>query len=361
MSIIETNVWQNNYNNARDLFRKYTNMNYEKFFSEKRYGDFVIDDDEDTTIDYLFLLNSEKKNQKLNIIISGTHGVEGYLGSAIQFKTLDSISKEERIYDTEKTSYLFIHALNPYGYFHNRRCTKNNVDLNRNYLDNFQPTDYPEKIYELITTYLYSFKFIFLFFSILFQFGYTKSREYIVKGQYNYEKGLFYGGKKKEYNINVLESILNKVDTSLFTDICVFDIHTGLGKYGNLSVMVPNRTHEKISELIYLNNTTELVNVSIDNMYKDSKGSITEGIEKYFKEKSFQGSIYPIILEYGTYSNILIFIGLLLENYHYINNSLEWYGMQNNLRRLFFPDRRYWKLLVLTNYDNIITQLNYNI
>ena len=64
MSIIESNVWQNNYTNARDLFRKYTNMNYEKYFSEKRYGDFVIDDDGDTTIDYLFLVNSEKKNQK---------------------------------------------------------------------------------------------------------------------------------------------------------------------------------------------------------------------------------------------------------------------------------------------------------
>ena len=358
MSIIESNIWRNNYTNARKLFRKYTKMNYQKYFSDKRYGNFVIDDNEDTTIDYLFLHNSEKQNQKLNIIISGTHGVEGYPGSVMQCTTLDSIIKEKDIYDTERTSYLFIHALNPYGYFHNRRCTKNNVDLNRNYLDKFQTTDYPQQIYELITTYLYSFKFIFLFFSILFQYGYTKSREYIVKGQYNYDKGLFYGGEKREYNIDVLENILNKVNISSYADICIYDIHTGLGKYGNLSVMVQNHTYEKITKFICLNGTTEIVNVSLDSMYQDSKGSITEGIEQYFKRKSFEGSIYPIILEYGTYSNIQIFIGLVLENYYYINNSIDWYIRQNKLRKLFFPDKKYWKLLVLSNYDDIMSQFN---
>ena len=93
-------------------------------------------------------------------------------------------------------------------------------------------------------------------------------------------------------------------------------------------------------------------------MYQDSKGSITEGIEQYFKRKSFEGSIYPIILEYGTYSNIQIFIGLVLENYYYINNSIDWYIRQNKLRKLFFPDKKYWKLLVLSNYDDIMSQFN---
>lgn len=361
MSIIERNIWQNDYLNARNLFRKYSKMNYQKFYSQKRYGDYVIDNDEDTTIDYLFLFNSEKKNQRLNIILSGTHGVEGYPGSAIQCKTLDDIIKENGLHDTNNTSYLFIHALNPYGYFHNRRCTKNNVDLNRNYLDNFHENSYPQQIYELITTYLYSFKFIFLFFCILFQYGYTKSREYIVKGQYSHDKGLFYGGNKREYNISVLESILNKVDTSLFTNICIFDIHTGLGKYGNLSIMVPNNTYKKLANFVHLDNTRQLINVSMDNMYQDSKGSITEGIERFFKQKSFEGPIYPIILEYGTYSNIQIFIGLLLENYYYINKNKEWYKKQNKLRDLFFVDKPDWKNLVLLNYDYINSRFNYTI
>ena len=91
-------------------------------------------------------------------------------------------------------------------------------------------------------------------------------------------------------------------------------------------------------------------------MYKDSKGSIAEGIEEYFKKNSFVGSINPIILEYGTYSNIKIFVGLLLENYDYINNNNQWYKSQNKLRELFFINKTDWKKMVLTNYEDIISQ-----
>ena len=269
-------------------------------------------------------------------------------------------------------SYLFIHALNPYGYQHNRRCTKQNIDLNRNYLDFFPKTIYPDQIFELIITYLFSFKFIFLFFSILFQYGYTKSREYIVKGQYNHSQGLFYGGTRKQQNIRELEHMLDTIDLSSFTDIHIFDIHTGLGKYGNLSVMVPNHTYEELTKFIKCNETTNLVNISVSNMYQDSKGSITEGMEDYFKHRSFKGTLYPIILEYGTYSNIQIFIGLLMENYYYINsnnsnsnnsnnsnsNEKELCKSQNKLRDLFYINEPQWKQMILSNYQDIISQFN---
>ena len=354
--MMDNNLWNDNYKDARNLFRKYSIMDYQKNFSQKKYEEIIIDKNEDITVDYLFLYNTKNKNQKLNIIISGTHGVEGYAGSAIQCKTLDNIVKQKLSYDKDNVSYLFIHALNPYGYLHNRRCTKNNIDLNRNYLDSFPKTNYPTKIFELITTYLYSFKFIFLVFSILFQYGYTKSREYIVKGQYNHNRSLFYGGNKREHNIDVLENILDNVDLSLFDNINIFDVHTGLGKYGNLSIMIPDHTYQKLSTFVHCNNTTKLVNVSISDMYKDSKGSIAEGIEEYFKKNSFVGSINPIILEYGTYSNIKIFVGLLLENYDYINNNNQWYKSKNKLRELFFINKTDWKKMVLTNYEDIISQ-----
>ena len=205
--------------------------------------------------------------------------------------------------------------------------------------------------------------YFLLFFSIFFQYGYTKSREYIVKGQYNHKQGLFYGGTRKQQNIRELENILDTIDLSSFTDIHIFDIHTGLGKYGNLSVMVPNHTYQDLTKFIKCNKTTNLVNVSVSNMYQDSKGSITEGMEDYFKLRSFKGTLYPIILEYGTYSNIQIFIGLLIENYYYINNNKnsnekELYKSQNKLRDLFYINKQDWKKMVLSNYHDIISQFN---
>ena len=187
-----------------------------------------------------------------------------------------------------------VHALNPYGYRYNRRCTKNNIDLNRNYLEsnNFYETDYPYQIFKLVSTYLYSFSFIYLFFSILFEYGYTKAREYVVKGQYSYKQGLFYGGNKKEQNITVLENLLSTIDYTPYEDVYIFDIHTGLGNYGNLSIMVfQEETVKTLTNLPY-NIHTKLINMNTNNMYKESKGSIVDGIYEYLSEKEYSSDTY---------------------------------------------------------------------
>ena len=345
-------IWKNNYVDARNIFRDYTLKKFKNY--NKQFGEIYIDSFNDLSVDYLFLNNNHSQN--LHIIISGTHGVEGYCGSALQFKTLDYILQNNNF--TQNNSYLFIHALNPYGYFHNRRFTKNNIDLNRNYLNAFYKDNYPQKIAQLINTYVFSLTFIYLFFNILFNFGFTKAREYIVKGQYTYQKSLFYGGDKAEYNIDVLQQILDTINYQQFKQIYIFDIHTGLGKYGNLSIMVNNHTFNKIKLKIYCNKTTKFINISNNNMYKNSIGSIVDGIYHYIKYKCYQGDILPIILEYGTYSNLQIFFGLLFENYYFWNNNQKkLINSQNYLKNLFYVNKNDWKNLVLNNYENFIKQI----
>lgn len=230
-------MWPKSYFEARERFRQYTAKDYHQQY-DKKFGSFSLDQDRDTSIDFLFL--HHRQSTHLQIIISGTHGVEGYAGSAIQFQILDTIvyQNDQKIHPIPPVSFSMIHALNPYGYRYNRRCTKNNVDLNRNYITTPQNTHYPKQIYRLITTYLYSFSFIYLFFQNLYRFGYTRAREYIVWGQYQYPKGLFYGVQSREYNITVLETILSYIDYSSFDTVYIFDIHTGLGPYGHLSVLL---------------------------------------------------------------------------------------------------------------------------
>jgi len=375
-------MWKKNYSESRNYFRELSFKDYKNF--EKKQGWYFVDKDIETTVDYMFLHN--KRSKKLHILISGTHGVEGYAGSALQFQTLQNLLDKSQNLSEKDTSeqdiseqdiseqdiseqdisYLLIHSLNPYGYKNNRRFTKNNVDLNRNYLqaNEFNDTSYPEEIFTLISTFLYSFQFVFLFFCTLFKFGYTKSREYIVKGQYSYKNGLFYGGEKREQNIDVLEKILSIVDYNHFTDIYIFDIHTGLGKYGNLSVMVTQDETFQSFKDAPLNSTTKMVNMCIDSMYKESKGSIIDGIRNYIvsknikidsknsKERNTKPNIYPIILEYGTYSNLQIFARLLLENYYYsiTNNNSKWANESIKLKSMFYIENEDWKNLVVQNY-----------
>ena len=348
-------MWQNNYSEARNCFREYCLKTYHNY--DKSSGNFLIDRDQETTIDYLLL--QHPKSTKLHILISGTHGVEGYAGSAIQFKTLENILNKSESSSETPISYLMVHALNPYGYRYNRRCTKNNIDLNRNYLEsnNFYETDYPYQIFKLVSTYLYSFSFIYLFFSILFEYGYTKAREYVVKGQYSYKQGLFYGGNKKEQNITVLENLLSTIDYTPYEDVYIFDIHTGLGNYGNLSIMVfQEETVKTLTNLPY-NIHTKLINMNTNNMYKESKGSIVDGIYEYLSKKEEVFNINPIILEYGTYSNLWIFTGLLLENYNYCNTLIGWKDASKNLKSLFHINNKDWQELVIENYLDFIQLL----
>ena len=78
--------------------------------------------------------------------ISGTHGVEGHAGSAIQRRLLRRVSSAGSLQNYMASiaegckdgdlvpTVVLVHALNPYGFVMGRRVDQDNVDLNRNAL-----------------------------------------------------------------------------------------------------------------------------------------------------------------------------------------------------------------------------------
>ncbi len=71
--------------------------------------------------------------KKLLILVSGTHGIEGYSGSGCHAAWLASgLYRRQAAADT---AVLFVHAINPFGFAWGRRTNEDNVDLNRNFLD----------------------------------------------------------------------------------------------------------------------------------------------------------------------------------------------------------------------------------
>lgn len=73
-----------------------------------------------------------RSKEKMLVHISGTHGVEGFAGSAIQNAIIDksNITRE----DPSLPTLVIVHVLNPFGMANLRRWNENNVDLNRNFL-----------------------------------------------------------------------------------------------------------------------------------------------------------------------------------------------------------------------------------
>src|SRR4029077_519331 len=87
-----------------------------------------------------------RQADRLLIVMSGTHGVEGFCGSGLQVGLLKSGLAADHPADT---AVLMIHAINPSGFAWNRRGTEGNVALNRNFVDHSRP--YPANPgYELL-------------------------------------------------------------------------------------------------------------------------------------------------------------------------------------------------------------------
>jgi hypothetical protein len=75
---------------------------------------------------------------KLLIVTSACHGVEGYCGSGVQVFALHDAEWREKA-RAAGVAVLYVHALNPFGFSHVRRVTHENVDLNRNFQDFSKP------------------------------------------------------------------------------------------------------------------------------------------------------------------------------------------------------------------------------
>ena len=96
-----------------------------------------IDPADDLYIDS-FYLPSQDTQKNLIVLTTGVHGMEGYIGAVM----LDVFFQE--IYptlDMQDTGVLVVANVNPYGMKYYRRYNENNVDLNRNFILDWESFD----------------------------------------------------------------------------------------------------------------------------------------------------------------------------------------------------------------------------
>ena len=111
----------------------------------------AIDASDDLYIDSFYLPSTGDKTN-LIVLTTGVHGMEGYIGSVM----LDVFFEE--IYptlNTETTGVLVVANVNPYGMKYLRRYNENNVDLNRNFILDWENFDLSSnKEYPKVETFL---------------------------------------------------------------------------------------------------------------------------------------------------------------------------------------------------------------
>ena len=163
---------------------------------------------------------------------SGMHGVEAFTGSAVQLALL-AAPPAPRADD----ALVLVHVLNPYGMAWLRRANENNVDLNRNFLVNGEPWSGAPQLYRVLDPLLNPPSppardgFAVRAAALAVRHGFNRVKQAVAEGQYEYPRGLFFGGHALERGPRLysewLQQHLSQIDY-----LFALDLHTGLGRRG---------------------------------------------------------------------------------------------------------------------------------
>ena len=145
--------------------------------------------------------------QVVLLSLSGTHGAEGFCGSAAQSAWLDNPTDLP-----PGVAMMFVHAVNPFGFAHMVRCNEGNVDLNRNFVDFSRPLP-PNPLYEELHARLPTREGLdedlvaeweAVYEAFWKEHGDWAASDATSRGQYSRPDGIQFGGQAPQWSAQVL-------------------------------------------------------------------------------------------------------------------------------------------------------------
>jgi hypothetical protein len=137
---------------------------------------------------------------------------------------------------------VLVHVLNPYGMAWLRRTNENNVDLNRNFLVNGEAFAGAPELYRALDPLLNPASppardgFPVRAAAVAMRYGFHRVKQAVAEGQYEYERGLFFGGRELQPGPRLYcEWLREHLKDAEY--LFALDLHTGLGRRGTDTVM----------------------------------------------------------------------------------------------------------------------------
>lgn len=332
--------------------------------------------DESLFMDFLYLPSTDSA-EKLLVISSGVHGIEGYTGSAVQQMFLKELVTPDLL---SEMGILVIHGVNPFGFKYQRRVSENNVDMNRGSDVDVSLFDTKNPGYgalygmlnpkgEASTMRLRHQFYYMIAISKMMKESMSVLRQAVLQGQYEYPEGIYFGGIDFEPQIDSLQRILPQYFEPYET-ILNIDLHTGYGSRRVLHLF-PNPVED--TELV---RKTEFVfeGHPIDWGDSDDFYTINGGFADAFLSKVNPDATYLyMVFEWGTYDTQKTFGSLKAIQKIITENQGFQYGYRNSkqearikaeMLEAYYPSSEGWRSdvmrtgremleLVLTQYPAV--------
>ena len=311
---------------------------------------------DDLSID-VAILGAEGKDCIL--VSSGVHGVEGFLGSAIQLAWLERLHKER---SRPEVRYVLIHSLNPFGYSRLRRCNEDNVDLNRNFLREDEgysgaTAGYVDLNHLLNRESPPSRLEPFTLWAVwnIWRKGLQPLKQAIAEGQYEYPRGLFFGGGGPSQSTRIVREHCDRWLASSPTTVHI-DIHSGLGSFGSYKLLLGARDSADHAWYDETFGTQAVEPLS----HKDQTAYSVRGQFGAWMQHHFAAGIYRFVnAEFGTYGPIRMLKALRAENraHHFGQEGTTYYARsKERLLECFCPQSAAWRRNAVESGIHIIEQ-----
>ena len=280
------------------------------------------------------------------LLISGTHGVEGYFGSGVETGLL-----REGLAAPKGAKIVLLHALNPFGFSWDRRVNEDNADINRNFADFDHPpankdydaladaivlSDLQPETMKRANAKLRAFSDAH---------GAFKLQEAVSAGQYIHPEGIYYGGAAPSWSHLMLKDVFRE-ELKGVKKLVVIDFHTGLGEHGAAEMITEHmpgsaayaRAKAMWGDTLASSDAGESVSPPL-------LGTIDKAVSAWMRgrEATFAA------LEAGTRSTREVFNALRRDNWLHLNrkpNDPEWPMVKREIRDAFYPDTAEWKRMV---------------
>jgi len=311
--------------------------------------------DRDLTTDWLYLPATGTPH-RLVIVTSGVHGAEAFVGSAVQ----EMLMREWLPgLVADDTSVLVVHALNPWGYQHRRRVTEGNVDLNRNLstdpalyatqnvgyreLDAFLNPTTPVTAWDVNTD-------ILDLAAEVVAHGQTALRDATLNGQYELERGIYFGGFAPVSQKADLERLFLRFVVP-HRAVFLMDLHTGYGERGKLHYFGDAGTSVEAMRQVFDGFTIDSAATNPD--FYETNGDMVKWLGQLMPaDKIFIGTT----LEYGTLDSQTLIGGIRslqrmrLENqgfHHGFASAAVERGVRQRFSDMFDPPDSRWRRGIL--------------
>ena len=323
-----------------------------------KYTEYAIDESDNLYIDN-FYIPALKEQKNLIVLTTGVHGMEGYIGSVM----LDVFFEE--IYDglnKDDTGVLVVANVNPYGMKYMRRYNENNVDLNRNFIMDWERfdlssnKDYPkvqsflEPVGKIGNAFWHEVGFYLNLAKEAIFTGADVISDALLTGQYESPQGVYYGGTGDEASTKYLKGVFNDCLEGEYENIVHIDIHSGYGPRYNMVIF--NSVYETMTEA----ETKEafgydyVISHDSESFYATT-GDTTDYFYRLAESKNTDKELFSTCFEFGTIGDEFMDTILSLK-YTVDENRNHWYPTGNNTSaevvkenyyELFYPTEKEWR------------------